>query len=210
MCLDCGCFEPENSHGDPAHITMAALKAAADADGIAPEKAAANILTTVTLTAAGQRAAGTGSAAKTLDTAACRVLKASDELQFTFGLAYPSLRPDRARAADGFIDAVRPEVLEKTAWDWLANQRKIGLFHKDGFDGHGTVVESTIWRAPDWEIVSPVDGSSVVVKAGDWLVGVRWDDYGWRLVKEGIINGWSPEGGARRRAASPEFLARLR
>lgn len=161
----------------------------------------------------GVRYAPVGEVAKSADVledAEIRVLKTTAEQQFTFGLAYPSLRPDVNRAADGFIDAVRPEILEKTAWDWLANQRTIGMFHKDGYEGHGQVVESTIWRAPDWTITSPVDGSEVVIKAGDWLVGVRWDDYGWKLVKERIVNGWSPEGGARRQPASPEFLAQLR
>ena len=31
MCLTCGCGEPHNDHGDPAHITYEKFKEAADA-----------------------------------------------------------------------------------------------------------------------------------------------------------------------------------
>ena len=43
MCLDCGCGEPNNNHGEPAHITYQQLEAAARASGITPEEAADRI-----------------------------------------------------------------------------------------------------------------------------------------------------------------------
>jgi hypothetical protein len=43
MCLDCGCGEPNESHGDDRHITMAQLQAAAQASGISVTEAAQNI-----------------------------------------------------------------------------------------------------------------------------------------------------------------------
>lgn len=142
--------------------------------------------------------------------ASVNVVKASEERRYTLGLAYPANKPDASRAADGHIDAVRPEVLEKTAWDWMSKYRDVNLFHKGGTDGHATVVESYIYRGPDWEITSPLDGNSYTIKAGDWMLGTVWDEEGWALVKAGYINGWSPQGGARREAASPEFLSGLR
>lgn len=43
MCLSCGCHEPYESHGNPDHITMDDVKAAASAAGITPEDVAENI-----------------------------------------------------------------------------------------------------------------------------------------------------------------------
>jgi hypothetical protein len=43
MCLDCGCGEPNERHGDDRHITMDDVKAAADASQISVDEAARNI-----------------------------------------------------------------------------------------------------------------------------------------------------------------------
>jgi hypothetical protein len=43
MCLDCGCGEPNEKHGDNRHITMDQLTAAAQASGISVAEAARNI-----------------------------------------------------------------------------------------------------------------------------------------------------------------------
>jgi len=150
--------------------------------------------------------------AEAMDTpyAACRVVKTMDERRFTLGVAYPAMKPDASKAADGFRDFVSSEVLEKTAHEWLHKHRDVNLFHQDSTSGHFTPAESYIWRAPDWEISSPVDGKPYVVKSGDWILGGYWDEYGWELVKAGLVNGWSPEGTARRSKPSPERLAQLR
>ena len=147
--------------------------------------------------------------AEDVDTAAVHVLKAAEERRYTLGLAYPAMVAP-GRGADGYNDFISPEALERAAWEWMAKRREIGLFHQDGLEGHATVVESYIYRGPDWEVVSPVDGTNVVIKAGDWMLGTVWDEHGWELVKAGLVRGWSPEGGARRRVPTEDRLAQLR
>ena len=182
---------------------MGRLLSAADAAGIPIEQAAKNVMATVLMRV--NKEAGT-------DLAACRVVKASEERRYTLGVAYPAMKADVSRAADGKRDFVSPEVLEKTAWSWMAKHRDINLFHRsdEASTGHGTVVESYIYRGPDWVQDSPVDGKPYVVKAGDWCLACVWDEFGWALVKAGLVNGWSPEGTARRSTPSPERLALLR
>lgn len=145
-----------------------------------------------------------------MDMARVSLVKAVEERRYTLGLAYPAMVPDKAVAMDGHIDFAGPELLEKTAWGWMAKHRDIGLFHKDGTEGHATVVESYIYRGPDWLVTSPVDGREYAIKAGDWMLGTIWDRYGWQLVKEGLVRGWSPEGAARRVVPTAERLAELR
>jgi hypothetical protein len=43
MCLDCGCGEPNERHGDDRHITMDDVQAAAEASEISVDEAARNI-----------------------------------------------------------------------------------------------------------------------------------------------------------------------
>jgi hypothetical protein len=43
MCLDCGCGEPNERHGDDRHIIMDDVKAAAEASEISVEEATRNI-----------------------------------------------------------------------------------------------------------------------------------------------------------------------
>ena len=126
------------------------------------------------------------------------------EQRFTLGLAYPAMRPDAAKAADGHIDFVSEEVLEQTAWNWLKKYRDVGLFHTEGTEGHFEPTESYIWRADDWHT------GGGVIRKGDWLLGGVWDEFGWNLVKKGLVNGWSPEGTARRSKPTAERLAQLR
>jgi hypothetical protein len=142
--------------------------------------------------------------------AAVEVVKAVAESRYTLGLAYPAMRVDVGVAADGYRDFVSADTLEKTAWAWMSKNRDIGMFHRGGTEGHATVVESYIYRGPDWVTPSPIDGSECVVKAGDWMLGTVWDEYGWEMVKSGLVQGWSPEGGARRTKPTEERLAQLR
>lgn len=190
MCLSCGCCDPPNDHGDARNITLLILQGAAQAAGISPEQAAANIVATLA-----------GPVEKAADTAAwTSVLKAEPERQFTLMLAWPALKPDIAKAQDGRRDYARPEVIEQTAWAWMAKSRQVGLYHKDGTEGHGTVVESSIYRGPDWQV------DDTLIKAGDWLIGTIWDASAWALVKAGLINGMSPQGSAVRRPADPSVV----
>lgn len=141
--------------------------------------------------------------------ATCQVLKAVPERRYTLGLAYPAMKADSGVALDGFRDFMRPDAVEHTAWEWMAKSRDVGLVHTDGTGGHGTVVESYIYRGPDWTIEAS-DGSEQVIKAGDWLVGTVWDEATWPLVKKGLLRGYSPQGRARRRVATPEEVSELR
>ncbi len=47
MCMTCGCGEPHENHGDPAHITYEDLKRAAEAAQISVTEAADNIKATL-------------------------------------------------------------------------------------------------------------------------------------------------------------------
>lgn len=131
-----------------------------------------------------------------VDVTASVVLKAQAEQQVTIGVAYPALRKD------GHGEFAKAAELERTAWTYLAKHRTVGLWHEDGLVGQGTVVESWIHRGPDW-IVDAVDGSTQVVKAGDWCMAVQWDDPSWRLIKSGLLDGYSVQGMARRRPFIP-------
>ena len=206
MCWTCGCLQPENTHGDHRNLTTDALTGAAGAAHVTVEKAVTNIMLTL-------RACGT--AVKEADPevapdAMWQVIKARPERQFTLGLAYPAWRPDVSRAADGYRDFVSADVLEKTAHTWLHKYGDVNLHHQEGTLGHFTPAESYIWRAPDWTLESPVDGSRITIKSGDWLLGGYWDDHAWGEVKAGRVNGWSPEGGAHRVRPTTERLAQLR
>ncbi|MER6350662.1 XkdF-like putative serine protease domain-containing protein [Streptomyces sp. NPDC001634] len=118
----------------------------------------------------------------------------ADEQRFVLGLAYQAGRDPRiAKGADGGRDFFTAEELEKACWSFLPGGGEIGLFHADGTVGHLTVTENSIYRGPDWE---QPDGT--VIKAGDWLIGGICDETAWRLVKEGKVTGFSPQGVARR------------
>jgi len=137
------------------------------------------------------------------------VVKTSPHRRFTLQVAYPVNKADTVVAADGHRDFSGPEALEDAAWSFLTKSPKVGLHHAPGTDGAGTVCESYIYRGPDWEIAA-TDGSTQVVKAGDWMVGIIWDPQSWDLVLSKRINGVSMQGSATRRRPSPEALARLR
>lgn len=137
------------------------------------------------------------------------LIKAEDERRFTLCCAYPALRPDAAVAADQHRDYVGKEALEEAAWSYLLKSREVGLYHQDGTDGAGVVVESYIWRADPW-VIKTTSGREYTVHPGDWLVGIQWDEATWPLIKQGRIKGVSMQGTAERRTPSAESLASLR
>lgn len=159
---------------------------------------------------------GTGSGLWSPDVAASMVLKAMPEQRFTLGVAYPAWRPDKGRAMDGKRDYAPADVVERTAWDWMAKSRRIGLHHGDliglpgGADeGHATLVESYIYRGPDW-LIKAAGGAEQLVQAGDWLLGLLWDGSGWDMVKRRLVDGMSPVGRASRVTPTVDRLALLR
>lgn len=197
MCMSCGCEEYTERHPGSASIVWEQVREAAADAGITPVDAAENML---------QGALHMmGKSAEDEIVVACEVVKSSSERRYTLGVAYPANRADQGVAADGFRDFAGPEVLEEAAWKFMRNGASIGLHHQDGTEGHGHVVESYIYRGPDW----PQD-NGYVVKAGDWLVGTVWDEPTWHAIKSGQLRGYSPQGSAKRRDPSPEALAALR
>jgi Putative phage serine protease XkdF len=141
------------------------------------------------------------------DSVACEVFKSEHEQRFTLGVAYPVNRPDVAVAQDGHIDYVGAEALEQAAWNYMRRGGGVGFDHAKGLNagGRGTVVESYIYRGPDWE-----NANGYVVKAGDWLMGIIWDEQSWPDIKSGRKRGLSPQGAAKRRIPSQGALASLR
>jgi hypothetical protein len=53
MCLDCGCGEPNDQHGDSRHITMKQVEEAAKASEISVDEAVKNITETMKSARAG-------------------------------------------------------------------------------------------------------------------------------------------------------------
>lgn len=203
----CGC-PPEqygDCHGDIRKITALNVQGSADATGLPLSEIVANLQKS-----AQQLATDMESTKSQADPDVSGVVvKSADEQRYTLTVAYPANKPDVAIAQDGHRDFASAEAVEKAAWSYLRQSPRIGLWHKDGTDGAGTVCESYIYRGPDWHISAP-DGSEQVIKSGDWLMGIIWDESSWPLVKQGLIGGVSPQGRARRRTPTPAALAQLR
>jgi hypothetical protein len=108
------------------------------------------------------------------------------EQHYVLGLAYQA-------GLDEHRDFFTADELEKAAWEFAKGARDVGIFHADDTIGHVQIVESYIYRGPNWTV------GDTVIKAGDWLVGGICDDAAWRLVKERLVTGWSPQGSATRR-----------
>lgn len=138
-----------------------------------------------------------------------RMIKSDPERRFTLHVAYPANKPDAGVAADGFRDFAGPQAVEDAAWTYMLKSRSVGLWHQQGTDGSGHIVESYVYRGPDWHLTA-ADGTTQVIKAGDWLLGIQWTPETWELVKSGRIRGVSMQGSATRRKPTPEALAGLR
>jgi hypothetical protein len=138
--------------------------------------------------------------------ATMQVVKATVPKRYTLGVAYPADKADISVAKDGHIDFASADVIEDAAWAYMKKSRNVGLWHSSDprDDGRGEVVESYIWRGPDWNV------GGQLVKAGDWMLGTVWDPQAWSLIEMGLVNGYSPQGGGRRRPADPDRIAQLR
>ena len=123
----------------------------------------------------------------------------ADPQRYLLGVAYQAGRDPRiAKGADGSRDYFTPDELEKAAWSFLKSNPSVGLFHADGTEGHAEVVESYIHRGTPW-VVDDTPGREVIVRKGDWLIGVILDEAAWSLFEKGEITGFSPQGFARRK-----------
>jgi hypothetical protein len=121
------------------------------------------------------------------------------EQRYVLALAYQAGIDERiAKGVDGGRDYFEPEDLERAAWSYLAKgSPQVGIGHIDGTTGAATVVESYVYRGPDWDL-----GDGIVVRKGDWLVGMILEPKSWELAKAGKLAGVSPQGTARRRRVS--------
>lgn len=200
MCWSCNCLRPSDDHGDSRAITTLTLKGAADHAGTDVPTVVGSIARTLAL----YRGRSAGPMTKA-DFAGCQVIKSVPERRYTLGLAYPANRADVGKAQDGFRDFVGTDALEEAAWSFLRKGGKVGLQHQDGTEGAGVVVESYIWPGDPWP-----QPNGYVVQKGDWLLGVQWQPRAWEAIKAGELNGFSPQGKARRRQPSAEALASLR
>jgi len=116
------------------------------------------------------------------------------EQRYVLGLAYQAGKDERiTKGLDNTRDYFTNDELEHAAWSYLPNGAGVGAFHLDGTLGHATVVESYIYRGPDWDV------EGTIIKSGDWLVGMILDELAWSLAKSGKFTGLSPQGSAKRR-----------
>lgn len=150
-----------------------------------------------------------------------RLIKAEWQHGYTLALAYPANRPDIGIARDGHRDFVGPDALREAAWSYLKESPIVGLWHEDGTEGAGEVVESFLWPdgAPDWKVARAPDLVSVsksagmpepVISSGDWLMGIVWNEEARALIASGKVRGLSPQGSARRRVPTRTTTAALR
>lgn len=218
MCWSCGCLKPDDPHGDLRNVITMQLDAATRTDAFQSKnhdqgipQVVANIAKTLSLYRGRSAGVYPFNAIKADDgpEVALKAVAVNRERQFTLALSYPVNRADRAVAADGFRDFASADVLETAAWNYMRKGAKVGLLHQKGTEGRGVVVESYIYRGPDWEIITPY-GEKVMIKAGDWLLGTIWDNLAWRAIKDRRLTGMSPQAKVRRRIPSAESLAGLR
>lgn len=195
MCLSCGCVlnggSPTDDHGDAVNLTLGDLTAAANAQGQTLNQAAQNIVDSLVAIEATAEGVETIDDEVAVDEPVVKAL-ATGPKRYVLGVAYP------AAHVDGHGEWQSAEELENAAWDYARNSRRIGFYHADGTEGHADVVESYIYRGPDW-MTTDIDGQEQVIKAGDWMLGGILDEPGFALVTSRKADGWSVDGQARRR-----------
>ena len=121
---------------------------------------------------------------------------ADEPQRYVLSIAYKAGKDPRiTKGADGGRDFLSAESLELAAWNYIAKgSPQVGIGHIDGTTGAATVVESYIYRGPDWDL-----GDGIVVTKGDWLIGMVLEPKSWELAQAGRLSGLSPQGTARRR-----------
>lgn len=136
------------------------------------------------------------------------VLKASPEDRYLMCVVYSAHRLPK-RGADGRVDVASPAVLEKACWKFAENGFRVGVGHQPGGEMAAQVVENWVHRGPKWTLTAP-DGTTQVVRKGDWLCGLILSPAAWADYKAGRFGGVSLQGRAGRRPPRPKTLARQR
>lgn len=123
-----------------------------------------------------------------------RLAKADEiggELRYTLGIV---LEPE---VVDAQGDVYSADEIRKSAWEYMANFRNVGLMHKGLVNGKVRLVESFI--AP---CDMTLDGSTI--HKGAWMMGLHVvDDEIWAKIKSGGLTGLSIGGFARRQPVTP-------
>lgn len=196
MCLSCGCCatggSPTDDHGDDSNIVLRDLTDAANAQGITLAQAAQNIADSLATNAFPVETA--------VDVEPDAVLKAlevsANPQRFVLGIAFPSEK------LDGHKEWMSRAEVENAAWNYVRKGRTVGFYHADATLGHAEIVESYIYRGPDW-VTKDIEGAEQTIREGDWLLGAILDPPAFDLVLKGKADGWSLDGLARRRRAKP-------
>lgn len=127
------------------------------------------------------------------------IVKMENEQRYTLSVVYPASAQDNPKP-DFHGDIMSQEELEKSAWGFMAKGTdRIGLMHRPGTQGAGRVVESYIWRGPEWKM-QDAGGKEQSVSPGDWVMGIVWEPAAWEQIKQGGITGLSLQGAARKEA----------
>jgi hypothetical protein len=208
MCVTCGCGRVKKDHGDPRNLTKEDFQEAAEAAKLDMHHLVANVTQAYTEGKLGKgkpkkeegKLAPFGVwinprwSSEPTKAVGMKVVSKSSEQRYTLGVAYAPDTPDYTVAQDGYRDQISAQELEKTAWGFMVHP-EIGLDHQDGTEGAGQVVESYIYRGPDWT------SNGQTIKAGTWLLGVIWSPEAWQRIQSKEITGLSPQGIAKRKVA---------
>lgn len=124
----------------------------------------------------------------------------NEEQRFTLSVVYPCSKAGEPEP-DFHGDVMTAIELEKSAWQYMSKGTdRIGLMHRPGTTGAGRVVESYIWRGPEWKLEKDAGGLPQSVSPGDWVMGIIWNEDVWPTVKSGQMRGVSLQGAARKEA----------
>lgn len=122
-----------------------------------------------------------------------------DAQRYTLSVVYPASKREKPEP-DFHGDVMSEEELEKSAWGFMGKgQDRIGLMHRPGTGGAGKVVESYIWRGPEWKM-KDAGGMDQSVSPGDWVMGIVWSPEAWQAIQSGQLTGLSLQGAARKEA----------
>jgi hypothetical protein len=157
---------------------------------------------------------GTGNAPAPSHVEASRpgtIVKAQAAKRQLLLVAYPAMKADVGRAADGFRDFAGPDAVEKACHEFAKGGYQLGLWHEKGHEDCGTVLENYVFPSPTSWVVKGPSGDEMEICQGDWLVKVELKPYAWEMYEKGLIGGASPEGPCSRNLRpAPDVLAALR
>jgi hypothetical protein len=124
----------------------------------------------------------------------------SEKMRYTLGAVYAP------GEVDFHGDTMTEAELEKAAWAFAKKDgltKRVGLMHQSGTDGAGDIVESYIYRGPEWKF-KDTKGNEQTIVPGTWMLGTVWTPESWTKIERGAVNGYSLQGVARKFANGEE------